>query len=64
MTKDIEEFSQFKIQWLVVSTLCREMKNYLTRKVGFKGTPNWARVRSHNQLAARQIWSGKLDLFL
>ena len=26
-------------QWLVVSTLCQEMKNHLTRKVGFEGTP-------------------------
>ena len=29
----------FQIQWLVVSTLCQEMKNHLTRKVGFEGTP-------------------------
>ena len=26
-------------QWLVVSTLCQEMKNHLTRKVGCDGTP-------------------------
>ena len=26
-------------QWHVVSTLCQEMKNHLTRKVGFEGTP-------------------------
>ena len=40
MTKDTEEFSQFTvIQWLVVSTLCQEMKNPLTRMVGFEGTP-------------------------
>ena len=26
-------------QWHVVSTLCQEMNNQLTRKVGFKGTP-------------------------
>ena len=34
MTKDTEEFSQH-----VVSTLCHEMKNQLTLKVGFEGTP-------------------------
>ena len=26
-------------QWHVVSTLCQEMKNHLTQKVGFEGTP-------------------------
>ena len=26
-------------QWLVVSTLCQEMKNHLNRKVGFEGIP-------------------------
>ena len=26
-------------QWLVVGTLCQEMKSHLTRKVGFEGTP-------------------------
>ena len=40
MTEDNEEFSQFtQNQWHVVSTLCQEMKNHLTRKVGFEGTP-------------------------
>ena len=28
-------------QWHVVSTLCQEMKNHLTRKVGFEGTPKF-----------------------
>ena len=27
-------------QWHVVCTLCQEMRNHLTRKVGFQGTPN------------------------
>ena len=40
MTKDTEEFSQFTDSVaLVVSTLYHEMKNHLTRKVGFEGTP-------------------------
>ena len=39
MTKDTEEFSQLQKQWLVVSTLCQEMKTHLNQKVGFKGTP-------------------------
>ena len=28
-----------QMQWLVVSTLCREMKKHLNRKVGFEETP-------------------------
>ena len=39
MTKDTEEFSKFPNKWHVVSTLCQEMKNHLTRKVGFEGAP-------------------------
>ena len=45
MTKDTEEFHNLQSQWLVVSALCQEMKNHLTRKVGFEGTlrldPYW-----------------------
>ena len=46
MTKDILKNSHnSQIQWPVVSTLCQEMKNHLTRKVGFEGTlrldPYW-----------------------
>ena len=47
MMKDTEEFS------LVVSTLCQEMKNHLTQKVGFEGTPKLARVGSFNLLPTR-----------
>ena len=28
-------------QWHIVNTLCQEMKNHLTRKVGFEGTPKF-----------------------
>ena len=40
MTKDIEEFSQFTESVACREyTLPREMKNHLTRKFGFEGTP-------------------------
>ena len=39
MTKDIESSHNLQNQWHVVSTLYQEMKNHLTRKVGFEGTP-------------------------
>ena len=38
-------FHNSQIQWLVVSTLCQEMKHHLNLKVGFEGTlrldPYW-----------------------
>ena len=37
--KTLKNSHSFQNQWHVVSTLCQEMKNYLTRKVGFEGTP-------------------------
>ena len=43
-----------QIQWPVVSTLCQEMKNHLTRKVGFElNTKIGPSVASHNQLPAK-----------
>ena len=39
MTKTLKNSHNLQIQWLVVSTLCQEMKNHLTQKVGFEGTP-------------------------
>ena len=39
MTKTLKNSHNLQNQWLVVSTLCQEMKNYLTRNVGFEGTP-------------------------
>ena len=39
MTKDMKNSHNSQNQWLVVSTLCQEMKIHLTRKVGFAGTP-------------------------
>ena len=35
----LKSFHNLQNQWLVVSTFCQEMKNHLTRKVGFEGTP-------------------------
>ena len=37
--KTLKNSRNLQSQWLVVSSLCREMKNHLTRKVGFEGTP-------------------------
>ena len=37
--KTLKNSHNLQSQWLVVSTLCQEMKNYLTRKVGSEGTP-------------------------
>ena len=39
MTKALNNSHNSQMQRLVVSTLCQEMKNQLTRKVGFEGTP-------------------------
>ena len=39
MTSTLTSSHNLQNQWLVVSTLCQEMKNYLTRKVGFEGIP-------------------------
>ena len=36
MTKTLKNSHNSQIQWLVVSTLCQEMKNHLTGKVGFE----------------------------
>ena len=37
--KMLQNSHNSQMQWLVVSTLCKEMKNHLTRKVGFEGIP-------------------------
>ena len=37
--KTLKNSHNLQSQWLVVSTLCQEMKNHLIRKVGFEGTP-------------------------
>ena len=41
MTKDniLHNSHNSQMQWLVVSTLCQEMKIHLNLKVGFEGTP-------------------------
>ena len=39
MTKTLKNSHNLRNEWLVVSTLCHETKNQLTRKVGFQGTP-------------------------
>ena len=46
MTKHPDLMSTYNLQsqWLVVSTLCHEMKNHLTRKVEFEGTPKLTSV--------------------
>ena len=37
--KTLKNSHNFQSQWFVLSTLCQEMKNHPTRKVGFEGTP-------------------------
>ena len=37
--KTLKNSHNLQSQWLVGSTLCQEMKNHLTRKVGFEETP-------------------------
>ena len=39
MTKTLKNSHNSQIQWPVVSTLCQEMKNHLTRRVGSESTP-------------------------
>ena len=49
---------------LVVRTLCQEMKNHLTQKVGFEGTlKDWTRIGSHIQFVAYKVhMEWKLEL--
>ena len=37
--KTLKNSHNLQSRWLVVSALCQEMKNHLTRKVGSEGTP-------------------------
>ena len=63
MTKDTEEYN-LQIQWLVVSTLCQETTSYLTRKVGFEGTPKLG-LYWKSQLATFKVnmeWRSELSL--
>ena len=39
MTRQMKNSHDLQSQWHVVSTLCQEVKNHVTRKVGFEGTP-------------------------
>ena len=39
MTRLMKNSHDLQSQWHVVSTLCQEVKNHVTRKVGFEGTP-------------------------
>ena len=64
MTKDTEEFSQFVNQWLVVGTLCQEMKNHVTRKVGFEGTPKLDPCWKSQPVTCKVNMEWKLELNL
>ena len=61
MTKDTEEFSQFTE---AVSTLCQEMKNHLTRKVGFEGTPKLDQCKKSQPTTCKVNMEWKLKLNL
>ena len=54
--KTLQNSHNSQMQWLVVSTLCQEMKNHLNRKVGLEHW-DWTRIGSCNLLLVRQIWS-------
>ena len=58
-TKDTDEFSQFTE---VVSTLYQEMKNHLTRKVGFEGTPKLDPCRKSQPVTCKVNMEWNLDL--
>ena len=45
-------------QWHVVSTLCHEMKNQLTQKVGFEGTPKLGPYWKSQLVTYKIVWSG------
>ena len=49
MTKDTEEFSQFTESVACREYICQEMKNHLTRKIGFEGThlTHFSRQQTH-----------------
>ena len=51
-------------QWHVVSTLCQEMKNHLTRKVGFEGTPKLGPCWKSQSVSCKvnMEWKSELNL--
>ena len=55
MTKDTAELSQ--MLWLVVSTLCQEIQEHRSQKVGSEGTPKIGPVIGSCKLVARPMWS-------
>ena len=46
-----------QMQWLVVSTLCQEMKKHLDRKIGSEGTPKLGPYWKLQFVACKEIWS-------
>ena len=64
MTKDTEEFSQCTEPVAVVSTFCQEMKNQLTRQVGFEGTPKLGPCWKSQPVTCKVNVEWKLELNL
>ena len=60
--KTLNSSHNLQNQWLVVSTLCREMKTYLTRKVGFEGTPKLGPYWKSQTASLKVNMEGKLEL--
>ena len=52
-------------QWHVVSTLYQEMKNHLTRKVGFEGTPKLDPCWKSQPITCKvnMVWKSELNLW-
>ena len=51
-------------QWHVVSIFCQEMKNHLTRKVGFEGTPKLGTYWKSQPPICKVNWAWNLELNL
>ena len=64
MTKALNNSLSLQIQWPVVSTLCQEMKNHLTRKVGFEGTPKFGPYWKSQPVTCKVNMEWKLELNL
>ena len=64
MTKDTEESHNLQNQWHVVNTIYHEMKNHLTRKVGFEGTPKLGPYWKSQPVTCKVNMEWKLEMIL
>ena len=64
MTKRTDEFSQLTEPVTCRETLCHEMKNQLTRNVGFEGTPKLDPCQKSQPVTCKVNMKWKLELNL